>query len=238
MMSPFMKRVASACVLVPVTLGLIWAGGYWLGGLLILAFFISVYEVFRISCITAPPHLTSPQRGEGYVGLRRQPLAEVGWGGICIFLLSFFYLLLCFYCFWHLRELNVVWPILLIVAIWVSDTGAYFAGKKIGGPRMAPTISPNKTWAGFVGGAVGSGLVVAGYHVFIDPAFVSVVVAICVGVGVTLFGQIGDLMESAVKRRAGVKDSGHLIPGHGGVLDRIDSLLLASVYFFICVSLL
>jgi len=119
-----------------------------------------------------------------------------------------------------------VWCVILIFfVVWATDTGALFFGKLVGGPRLAPQLSPKKTWAGSVGGLVcGAFVAVAIGLVLHTPVFRSVVF----GIVVSFAGQVGDLFESMVKRRTGCKDSGGLIPGHGGVLDRIDSILFAA----------
>lgn len=120
-----------------------------------------------------------------------------------------------------------VFLVLLIPAVIGTDIGAYFTGRLLGGPKLAPRISPNKTWSGAIGGVVAAVvmgtvglLVITG-----DPAFVYIPVLAVLSV----CSQIGDLTESWLKRRAGIKDSGHLIPGHGGFLDRFDGFLGASV---------
>ena len=109
----------------------------------------------------------------------------------------------------------------LMLVTWSSDIFAYFAGRAIGGPKLAPTISPNKTWAGLIGGMAGASVVgaAAAYAFDLGPVF------LLAGAPMGLIAQLGDLYESWVKRRAGVKDSGTLLPGHGGVLDRLDGLL-------------
>lgn len=113
----------------------------------------------------------------------------------------------------------------LFVAVWVADTGALLGGRLLGGPKLIPRLSPNKTWAGFLvgslAGAVGVGLYVA--VIGGRPAEGALV-----GLALALAGHAGDLFESWVKRRVGRKNSGGLIPGHGGVLDRIDSILFAA----------
>lgn len=119
-----------------------------------------------------------------------------------------------------------LWSVLLVfLAIWSTDTGALFAGKLIGGPKLAPRLSPKKTWAGSVGGLACAALVVAGLALLLH---VNVLPAMAFAVILSLAGQAGDLFESMIKRRNGCKDSGGLIPGHGGVLDRIDSVLFAA----------
>lgn len=105
--------------------------------------------------------------------------------------------------------------------VWACDIGAYFAGRKIGGPKLAPTISPNKTWAGLFGGLVAAGLLgLALHHHWGLPAFLAAATPL-----LALLAQLGDLFESHLKREAGVKDSGRLLPGHGGFMDRLDGLV-------------
>lgn len=118
----------------------------------------------------------------------------------------------------------VVW---LFGVVWASDIFAYVAGRSIGGPKLAPAISPGKTWAGLLGGMAGASVI--GWAV---GAFFGHASALSIGLasgGLAVVAQIGDLAESAFKRRFGVKDSGAIIPGHGGVLDRLDALLFVSV---------
>ena len=121
----------------------------------------------------------------------------------------------------------------LFAVVWASDTGAYAAGRTIGGPRLAPHISPSKTWAGAAGGvAAGVGgsillgwlMPLAGW-VAVRPSLASLIAA---GALASIVGQAGDLAESALKRRVGADDSGTLIPGHGGILDRVDAYAAAA----------
>lgn len=109
--------------------------------------------------------------------------------------------------------------VFLLLVVWASDVGAYLAGRMVGGPRLAPSVSPGKTWSGGAGGLCAA---VAVGACFGSPA--AMAAAALVGV----VSQVGDLAESAVKRGFGVKDSGWLIPGHGGMLDRLDGLLVAA----------
>ena len=120
----------------------------------------------------------------------------------------------------------------LIAVVWATDVGAYVAGRSIGGPRLAPGISPGKTWAGLVGGALAAA--VAGFAAAVVLGMGTVDLAglariTLVGAVLAVVAQVGDLFESHLKRRAGAKDSSNLIPGHGGVLDRIDGLLAAAL---------
>jgi phosphatidate cytidylyltransferase len=115
---------------------------------------------------------------------------------------------------------------LVLLVVWVTDIGGYFAGRGIGGPKLWPRISPNKTWAGAIGGFVASVVIAAGFAAFdlgrTGPLLV-------LGSVLSIASQLGDLFESAVKRRFGVKDSSHIIPGHGGLLDRLDGFVAAVV---------
>ncbi|MEX0808083.1 MAG: phosphatidate cytidylyltransferase [Dongiaceae bacterium] len=120
----------------------------------------------------------------------------------------------------------LVW---LLFSVWASDSGAYAAGKLIGGPRLAPRVSPNKTWAGLAGAVAAPAFMGVLFGLFWPGAPAAWLLGL-IGLGIGLFGQGGDLIESAVKRRVGVKDSGWLVPGHGGVLDRIDALLAAALF--------
>jgi phosphatidate cytidylyltransferase len=117
----------------------------------------------------------------------------------------------------------------VLATVWATDIGAFFAGRLIGGPRLAPTISPAKTWSGLFGGLTAAAMVAAGAGIAglipLSAGFLAL------GVGVSLVAQLGDLIESKFKRHFQVKDSGTLIPGHGGVLDRLDSLLTALPFF-------
>ncbi len=114
----------------------------------------------------------------------------------------------------------------LLLSVWVNDTGAFVVGRLIGGPRLAPTISPAKTWAGFWGGIASAALVLGGLAAWVG-AHAPVTAALLAGM-LAVMSNGGDLFESGVKRRYGVKDSGGIIPGHGGILDRIDGLLAAA----------
>jgi phosphatidate cytidylyltransferase len=115
----------------------------------------------------------------------------------------------------------------LFLVVWASDIGAYVAGRMLGGPKLWPAVSPNKTWSGALGGLVAAILVAAiCAYAFTPHARVVAVVAVAALLGVA--SQAGDLLESAIKRHFHVKDSSHLIPGHGGLLDRMDGVLAAA----------
>jgi len=116
--------------------------------------------------------------------------------------------------------------ILVLLVVWATDIGGYFAGRAIGGPKLWPRVSPKKTWAGAIGGFVASLLVAIGFSASdLGKTLPLVILAAMLSVA----AQLGDLFESAIKRRFGVKDSGHIIPGHGGVMDRLDGFVAAIV---------
>jgi len=126
---------------------------------------------------------------------------------------------------WDPAPLGLAWVLTVILAIWVGDSVALFAGRAFGKRKLAPTISPNKTQEGAIAGLVAS--MVAGAVSFQGFGLGDWKLGLIAGAVIGLAGQIGDLAESVLKRQAGVKDSGSVIPGHGGVLDRIDALLFA-----------
>jgi phosphatidate cytidylyltransferase len=134
----------------------------------------------------------------------------------------------------EIRDDNLVGFVVMLfvfATVWATDIFAYFIGRALGGPKLAPRISPGKTWSGAIGGAVTA--VIAGTGVawsFFPGTGLRVV---CVALLLSVCSQAGDLFESFVKRRFGVKDSSHLIPGHGGVMDRVDGLIFACFAAFL-----
>ena len=119
------------------------------------------------------------------------------------------------------QEEGIVFAVWALASVWACDIGAYFTGRFVGGPKLAPAISPNKTWAGLIGGVVLASLFAASMHFQYGLALRLTLATPMLAV----LAQAGDLYESWLKRRAGVKDSGTLLPGHGGVLDRLDGLV-------------
>ncbi len=152
-------------------------------------------------------------------------IKRTAWGAF-----GLIYVLLPFFSLVHLRgntQEGFAAILLLFALVWGADTMAFVVGKTLGGPKLIPKISPGKTWSGFFGGLFG-GMVIGwlvmklfGYSA--KPAFAAVALFL------VFFSQIGDLVESALKRKFDVKDSGMIIPGHGGVLDRVDGLIFTSV---------
>jgi phosphatidate cytidylyltransferase len=129
--------------------------------------------------------------------------------------------------------LNVL---ILFGLVWSTDIFAYFVGRAIGGPKLAPSISPNKTWSGAIGGAgaaVAVGIMIAFHNGHAVNPLLPVIILM-----ISIISQGGDLFESWVKRKFGVKDSGTMIPGHGGMMDRVDGLAVAATALYVAISLL
>ncbi len=152
-------------------------------------------------------------------------IKRTGWGA-----LGLIYVILPFFALVHIRgatEEGFHATLFLFACVWGADTMAFVVGKLVGGPKLIPVISPGKTWSGFFGGLIGGVLIAAvvmklsGYN--LKPTFYAI------GLVLVFISQIGDLAESALKRKFNVKDSGSIIPGHGGVLDRVDGLIFSSV---------
>ena len=262
-MSAFWSRIAVSLVLLPVVLGIVWLGGWWLFAIALLGGLMALHELYVIGRGLRPIVLG------GYLGLLCTLLgAETGgisWmvGGILSTVLVAFVV----FGFSDARPsataaisltlLGVVWVgggiaslILLreipengrlavftvLIAVFADDTAAYFVGRTIGRHKMAPNISPGKSWEGFVGGALAA-MAVAFFAMY-DQGFLTDVEALALGAVIAVSSTLGDLFESAIKRDLGVKDSGRVLAGHGGVLDRIDSLLWAGpAAFYVVLAL-
>lgn len=125
----------------------------------------------------------------------------------------------------------------LFAVVWTTDTMAYFTGRAIGGAKLAPSISPGKTWSGAIGGALFA-LLAGVAFAFHDKAVYSALIVGGVALLLAVVSEVGDLFESALKRRQGVKDSSNLIPGHGGVMDRVDGLMVAALVFYVIAALI
>jgi phosphatidate cytidylyltransferase len=129
-----------------------------------------------------------------------------------------------------LMRLDPIWGfpalIMILLVVWVTDSGGYFAGRGIGGPKLWSRVSPKKTWAGAIGGFAASLVVAGGFAAFGVGKTGPILL---LGAALSIVSQLGDLFESAVKRRFGVKDSSHIIPGHGGLMDRLDGFVAAVV---------
>jgi len=170
--------------------------------------FAAVYLAVPVGHVVAVRHIVGVTSGTG--GWLTHLEKTLGFGGMA---------------------LGLAWFLLALVTTWLTDTFAYLTGRAFGKHHMAPLISPKKTWEGFAGGIAGAILtaVIANWCFGVG---MRVIVAAVTGVLIALAATVGDLAESLLKRQTGVKDSGALIPGHGGVLDRIDGLLFAFIVVY------
>lgn len=126
----------------------------------------------------------------------------------------------------------------LFIMVWAADIGAYFAGKSFGKHKLMPNVSPGKTMEGMIGGIAFACLIVAAGGLILSWTSTQFITALCVTAGISIVSVLGDLSESMLKRQAGVKDSGTILPGHGGILDRIDSLTATAPVFALCYALI
>jgi phosphatidate cytidylyltransferase len=148
---------------------------------------------------------------------------------IVVMLLSQTFILLPLFTLYRLKELNALFPVIVLLTVWATDTCAYFVGKSLGKRKLAPAISPKKTIAGLAGAVLGGAILMAifGGYMGMKP-----LESLVIGGVVGLLGQLGDIFESVGKRVFAVKDSSTLIPGHGGILDRIDSFLFTTPFVY------
>ncbi len=164
---------------------------------------------------------------------RREPLERIP-RSVSVVVLSWLYCGLLVASIVGVRvRFDVPWVILAFVVTWANDTFAYFAGHSFGRHKLFERISPKKTWEGFAGGVLGSVLGALAVRWLLMRGDLTPAGAVVVGLGAAVLGPIGDLAESMVKRAAGVKDSGKIIPGHGGLLDRIDALLFVGPWIYV-----
>jgi phosphatidate cytidylyltransferase len=259
-MNPFWSRILVAVIGLPVVLGLVWLGGWWLWGLAVVVGLIALHEFYVMARPLRPLVLA------GYTGLVLT-LLGAQLGGIVWMLGGFLTTLAFAFLLKGISEtrqsltvavattvLGVAWiafglafvlllrgiedhgrlaVFTVLLAVFAADTMAYLVGHLIGRHKLAPVLSPGKTWEGLVASTVAAVLVpfFALYH----QHFLTIGESLVLGAAIAVTAPVGDLFESAVKRDLGVKDSGRLLAGHGGVLDRLDAPLFAAVaaYFVI-----
>jgi phosphatidate cytidylyltransferase len=241
----FRTRLLSAAILAPLVLGLVWLGGWYFSGLLLVVGTLMVFEWDRLCGGTGRGihvhilvvTIIAACVFSGMGDLKLALVVSCAGAGLATIVnlkdrprwtaLGSVYILLPMLALLWIRSdddkglLTIMW---MLLVVWATDTGAYFAGKSIGGPKMAPRLSPNKTWAGLIGGAIAAALVsmLVGYMAGAGSAEILAIA----GILAAITGQVGDVSQSSVKRHFGVKDSGAIIPGHGGLFDRLDSLLV------------
>lgn len=147
------------------------------------------------------------------------------------------YVAVGFYSLYSIRIMDILWVLFLLLTIWVTDSLAYFGGMKFGRKKLSVNISPNKSIEGSVIGSLSTLIVAIIFYKFTN-LFDNLLVAIAITLLVSVVGQMGDLIESAYKREYGVKDSSNLLPGHGGVFDRFDSIILSAPMLFVLLEYL
>jgi phosphatidate cytidylyltransferase len=257
-------RIVTAIVLLPLVLVLLVLGGWWTAGLVAVAAAACALEYQVITQGRLGPAEVLAGLGAGLISLAAaaHPLRFTmlaAWILWAVFIAASVQALFapdreraptrtahvvtgCLYAGLGLGPIAALrvgpeglqWVISALVITWANDTCAYFAGRLLGRHKLHPAVSPNKTWEGFAGGAVGS---VAGMFIARWVAFPALTATDCVVLGLlgAVLGPLGDLCESLLKRAHGVKDSGTLIPGHGGLLDRVDALLFnaPAVYLYV-----
>lgn len=249
--SELASRVLSAVVLAVVTVGALWAGGWVFAALaavvavLILrewmamsgpfAFRAAPWALMAFLAVTVAMAGDEPLESLGFSALVAAALllARVTEPRVAWLSLGVLYAGVPAIAAVALRgpdtltfaSTGAVAVIFVLAVVWATDTAAYFSGRLIGGPKLAPRFSPKKTWSGAIGGAVAG--VVAGCLVAAAAGIGVGAALVLVALLLSIVGQVGDLAESAMKRHFGVKDSGVLIPGHGGIMDRVDGLVAA-----------
>ncbi len=236
-------RTLSALLMIIVGAFDIWLGGVWFLALIALVCGLMIWELLRmlepdkemlaralgaLAALAVAVAVMVP--GPGAVLALAAPVVA---GALLVtthrtvFVLYAPVIMLASYALVMTRGIDdgIIWLLWLVLVVVITDIAGYFAGRMFGGPKFWPSISPKKTWSGTVAGWIGAGL--------LGAAFMSVTgagpVLILVSMVTSFASQMGDIAESAIKRRVGVKDSSRLIPGHGGVLDRFDGLIGASI---------
>ncbi len=245
-------RVVVGVLLIVVAVAALWAGGFGFGALVavaVLLMFAEWAQMFRLPrglrlaglvvvagavmlAILGQPLMAVAVlgAGAGILGVGARPYVQARASWLAIGLL-----------YTGLPAIALIWlrgtqnglmlTLLTLVTVWATDIFAYFAGRAIGGPKLAPKVSPNKTWAGLAGGMAGAALTVWAVVHFAGTQWPGLPVLALVAAAplFAVLAQGGDLFESGLKRRVGVKDSGNLLPGHGGILDRLDGLVPVAV---------
>ena len=244
-----LPRLATAVVLVVVGGVSIWMGGYWFVALIAVVIGVMIWELVTMAKAGA-----KRARFLGGVGAAAIVLANsvpVGFGLPILMLVpmaaiavirtrrrmivgfSTAIVLAGISVTDHLTQFGLPWMLWLIAVVVMSDVAGYFAGRILGGPKFWPRLSPKKTWSGTIAGWIGAGLVGLVWVIWQNAGWETVGIS----VALAMMAQMGDIAESAVKRKCGVKDSSQLLPGHGGLFDRFDAMLGAALMLLVIVSL-
>lgn len=265
-MSELLKRIVFAVPAAIFFIGMTWLGGWYFNGMMIVIGFFIIHETNRmLDGAGSPTDTLFPYTIGLWVMLSQQiPLSlEIGFGIFVLFcafqtfnssefsmsnlsatLFSGLYAPIGILCLMMISDFGesktgFVLTMSIVCMVWGSDILAYFGGKTFGKHPLAPTISPKKTWEGFFSGYVGSGIASTLFLVSVPYASpLSIYQLIPLTLIVATFGPIGDLLESKLKRKANIKDSSNILPGHGGFFDRFDALVLAAPAAFIYLKIL
>ena len=252
-------RAASAIVMVALALGSLWAGGVWFTLFWALAGFAIYWEwqhlaggrnmnariVVGAVALAASATLASTGSVEWALALLligalaialsaglgggRVIAAKSAWAGLGLLYAGAMVVSVCV--LRHSLFLGATAVLWLFAIVWGTDIMAYFGGRLIGGPKLCPPISPGKTWSGFATGVLCGALAGVGVVAFsVTPGEAALLPVLALGLVASAVSQGGDLFESAIKRYYGVKDSGRLIPGHGGAMDRLDGFIFAAMF--------
>ncbi|MCC5999286.1 MAG: phosphatidate cytidylyltransferase [Pararhodobacter sp.] len=241
-------RLASAIVMIAVGAGALWAGGHVFAVLAIILAGLMGWELYRMMQPDAPQ---GRAEAHGVVAAVLVAVFSYTWGGAVSLaalligagllalrlprdrVLFGAYLALVVVAAHGLivlrQDFGLIWVLWLVLIVIASDVAGYFAGRLVGGPKFWPRISPKKTWSGTVAGWLLAGVVGAGFAQVTGAGSGVILLSVLLAFA----GQMGDIMESAIKRRTGVKDSSALIPGHGGVLDRFDALIAVAALAYL-----
>lgn len=242
-------RVASALVLLAVSITLLWLGGWFFTALAVVSAVLILHEwvvmtgpydrkVVAWASIAFVGVTVALSRHDPLQSLIAMALVAVGIGYVGLTVerrmtwlsAGIVYATLPAVAAVALREAGdgLLTVVFVFVVVWATDTSAYFSGRLIGGPKLAPRFSPKKTWAGAIGGALAA--VVAGLVITRAAGLPAGLWIAVISLALSVVSQTGDLAESAMKRHFDIKDSGALIPGHGGIMDRVDGLTAALVF--------
>ncbi|MBO6603524.1 MAG: phosphatidate cytidylyltransferase [Roseicyclus sp.] len=243
-------RMVTGVAMAIVGLAAVWAGGWWFIGLVLLIVGTLVWELVRM--LGGGPRRAIALGGLAAGLLLAAKLLPVGLGLPLLLLASIagigfldknrtlyimYTALIMFAGFGllvHREDFGLTWMLWLVLVVAATDVLGYFAGRILGGPKFWPRVSPKKTWSGTVAGWVSAGIVGAAFMQTTGTG----VELIGISVALSMASQMGDIAESAVKRRMGVKDSSTLLPGHGGVFDRFDGMLGAALLLLLVESLI
>ena len=244
-------RVVSAIVMVLVGAGAIWLGGVVFLGLLALVGGLMIWELARMLSPALAPAKTIALALIGGVAILRVGydtqlfsvialllapvlgLVLIGKGRWLFLTYGTALLFAVAGLFWLRSDAGLAGTIWLVAVVIASDIGGYFFGRALGGPKILPRISPKKTWSGTIGGWLLAACVALGFCVWAGAGYDLILLSVLTAIA----AQIGDVVESAIKRATGVKDSSNLIPGHGGFLDRFDALIAASLFVLVITNL-